>query len=292
MKKRCAWLVVIFTVGLLAMGLVGCRKKAPSISTKNAVSDPELLESFYTNKVEYENAYALVSNQSAQKVSAGIISHHFLAKDLIADFFSGFDSANIETVYIVGPDHFSKLSRDMSKAVTSLLSWQTPYGILEANQAGISKYVLDGELSINDHVFKNEHAIYTLVPFIKRSMSSIKIVPIVLATNMSDEDAYELGQQLVSENAVLIVSSDFAHHVTVEEAKSLDEKSLLGLKDLRLDSLDQITNDCRQCLALLAGYLSDQSATFELKDNKISADYGPARDDDLTSYVSAYYRIE
>lgn len=289
MKKYQIWLVAILAIGLVAVSLSTLNNKAPLSISEDTEADQELLESFYTNKAEYESAYELVENRSKQRVIAGIVSHHFLAKNLIADFFTGIDPINVETVYVVGPDHFSKLSRDTSQAVTSLLSWQTPYGILEAKQVEIPKYVLDGQLSINDHVFKNEHAIYTLVPFIKRSLPNAKIVPIVLATNLSDEDAYDLGQKLDSENAILVVSSDFAHQVSVEEAKSLDEKSLVALNPPTLDTLDQITNDCRQCIALLAGYLLDKQTIFELKANKTSVDFGPARVNDLTSYVSAYY---
>lgn len=289
MKKYQIWLVAILAIGLVAVSLSTLNNKAPLSISEDTEADQELLESFYTNKAEYESAYELVENRSKQRVIAGIVSHHFLAKNLIADFFTGIDPINVETVYLVGPDHFSKLSRDTSQAVTSLLSWQTPYGILEAKQVEIPKYVLDGQLSINDHVFKNEHAIYTLVPFIKRSLPNAKIVPIVLATNLSDEDAYDLGQKLDSENAILVVSSDFAHQVSEDEAKSLDEKSLVALNPPTLDTLDQITNDCRQCIALLAGYLLDKQTIFELKANKTSVDFGPARVNDLTSYVSAYY---
>lgn len=289
MKKYQIWLVAILAIGLVVVSLSTLNNKALlSISEKTEI-EQELLESFYTNKAEYESAYESVKNQSTRKIAAGVVSHHFLAKDLIADFLAGIEPADIETVFVAGPDHFSKLSRDTSQAATSLLSWQTPYGILEANQAGISKYVLDDDLSINDHVFKNEHAIYTLVPFIKRSLPNAKIVPIVLATNLSDEDAYDLGQKLDSENAILVVSSDFAHQVSEDEAKSLDEKSLVALNPPTLDTLDQITNDCRQCIALLAGYLLDKQTIFELKANKTSVDFGPARVNDLTSYVSAYY---
>ncbi|MBP9781618.1 AmmeMemoRadiSam system protein B [Candidatus Woesebacteria bacterium] len=289
MKKYHIWLVAILAIGLATVSLSTLSNKAPLSISENTEADQELLESFYTNKAEYESAYELVENHSNQRVTAGIVSHHFLAKDLIADFFAGIEPSDIETVYVVGPDHFSKLSQSDDRAVTSLLSWQTPYGILEANQILIEKYDLEGDLSINNQVFKNEHAIYTLVPFIKRSIPTAKIVPIVLATNLSDEVAYELGQKLDSENAVLILSSDFAHQVSEKEAKSLDAKSLVALNPPTLDSLDEITNDCRQCIALLAGYLSNQQSTFELRTNKSSADFGPARDDDLTSYVSAYY---
>lgn len=289
MKKYQIRWVAILAISLATVGLSTLSDKAPLSISGNTEADQELLESFYTNKAEYESAYELVENHSTQRVVAGIVSHHFLAKNLIADFFVGIEPVDIETVYVVGPDHFSKLSRDTSQAVTSLLSWQTPYGILEAKQVEIPKYVLDGQLSINDHVFKNEHAIYTLVPFIKRSLPNAKIVPIVLATNLSDEDAYDLGQKLDLENAILVVSSDFAHQVSEDEAKSLDEKSLVALNPPTLDTLDQITNDCRQCIALLAGYLLDKQTIFELKANKTSVDFGPARVNDLTSYVSAYY---
>ncbi len=289
MKKRWIWLAAISTISLVVVGLYTIRLKTPPDVLDKTEADRELLESFYTNKTEYESAFSSVNNQSTRKVAAGIVSHHFLAKDLIADFFASIDPAGLEIIYVVGPDHFSKLAQGDNQAVTSLLSWQTPYGILEAYREEISKYAKDGELSINDHVFKNEHAIYTLVPFIKRTFPNVQIVPIVLATKLSDEVAYQLGQKLVSKNAILIVSSDFAHQVSENEAKLLDKKSLVALNPASLDTLDEVTNDCRQCIALLAGYLSNKQTIIELKANKTSADFGALREDDLTSYVSAYY---
>ncbi|HNQ13803.1 MAG TPA: AmmeMemoRadiSam system protein B, partial [Candidatus Woesebacteria bacterium] len=228
MKKYQIWLVAILAIGLVAVSLSTLNNKAPLSISEDTEADQELLESFYTNKAEYESAYELVENRSKQRVVAGIVSHHFLAKNLIADFFVGIEPVDIETVYVVGPDHFSKLSQSKNQFVTSVLSWLTPYGILESDRALIETYTVDGELAINDHVFKNEHAIYTVVPFIKRSIPNAKIVPIVLATTLSVSEAFVLGQKIVSENAILIVSSDFAHQVTIEKAKSLDEKSLVA----------------------------------------------------------------
>ncbi|RLC33250.1 hypothetical protein DRH14_05210, partial [Candidatus Shapirobacteria bacterium] len=73
-------------------------------------NEKPFLTSFYNRKNDYEQSFEPFNNIAKKKVVAGITSHHFLAKDLIANFFSGIDQKGTKTIYIVGPDHFNRLS--------------------------------------------------------------------------------------------------------------------------------------------------------------------------------------
>jgi len=264
--------------------LSGCGMKKTEVSEK--IETPEKkLESFYSNPRDYENIFS-EKEEEKQKIIAGIISHHFLAKSLIADFFSKISPENVETVIIIGPDHFNKLENLIA---TSKLSWKTPFGDLPANQDLIGK-IIEGDISENDVVFYNEHSVYTLMPFVKKVFPEAKVVPLIVNSRYDFEKLYNLGKMVRSEagdKTILIISSDFSHHATISEAMENDKKSIQALQNLKLENLNNVTCDCRNCLAFALGF-TGEGKKFVLLDNKNSADFDGG-DKDITSYVAGYY---
>ncbi|MDD5032224.1 MAG: AmmeMemoRadiSam system protein B, partial [Patescibacteria group bacterium] len=79
----------------------------------------------------YETAFKFKKIEfdlSGKEVVAGIIPHHLLAADLIAEFFYNLRGKNYDTVILLGPNHFDSGNYSM---ITSGYDWQTPYGHLE-----------------------------------------------------------------------------------------------------------------------------------------------------------------
>ena len=276
-------------LALLAWGIFG-RANQPSLpNTKVKEANPSFLESFYRNKTDYEEAFAKVTGSVKETVFAGIISHHFLAKDLIATFFAGIEPSSVEKVFIAGPDHFQRLADKEYDIATSLLDWQTPYGIFYANQPAINHLLGNPVVDSNDKIFRNEHSIYTLIPFAKKAFPQAKVVPLILKNSQSYQQFFNLGKQISQEKSLLIVSSDFSHQVTALQAKENDLKSIEALTKMNIENLDNVTSDCKQCLAFLYGFIWGKSARFKLVDNKTSQDFGSQDKNNLTSYVSGYF---
>ncbi len=247
------------------------------------------LESFYNDKSEYDSAFQNTSDINKQKIIAGIISHHFLAKDLIAQFFSGIDSENIKNVYIIGPDHYESLSREDSDVATSKLDWNTPYGVLRTDREVIDNLENQINLNIKDVIFRNEHSIYTLIPFVKKTFPDAKVTPLVLKTSRDYQRFYNFGRLSYRDDSLLIVSSDFSHNVNEKKAYENDTNSIRSLVSSDLANIDSIESDCKQCIAFLYGFLSHRPNKFHFMDNKTSADFGSENEENLTSYISAYY---
>jgi len=295
--KICKFLIVfLITLFFLLCFIFATYKQKPqndNSTTSELIQNNLRLESFYTNKADYEQAFEKATTGNQQKVIAGITSHHFLAKSLIAQFFAGIALESIENIIIVGPDHFYYLLDKEHQVVTSKRTWNTLYGAIYSKRSLIDSLVLESEIEIDDTLFLTEHSIYTLVPFAKKVFADATIAPIVIGTNYSYVDSYNLGRrvsQIVDlDTTLLVISSDFSHEVLPEMAGLNDEKSKQAINNLHLENISSIECDCKPCMAFLAGYLEEEERYFfKVVDNKTSNDFGEIQSR-VTSYISGYF---
>lgn len=297
--------LIIFIV-IMLLTLIISVSSFVSLSIKKEVPAPEFfqlaineeinenkkLESFFGNIEDYEAAFASVQDSEKMQVIAGITSHHFLAKNLIARFYSGI-SGDIENVFLIGPDHYNALNLEDIDVVTTKLIWNTPYGELESNKELIQNILSkNSNIKIDDDIFKMEHSIYTEVPFIKKAFPQAKIIPLIIKNTYDYNKFMKFGENLNKTSkgrTLMVVSSDFSHEATIDDAKKQDEQSRSILKDLKLNNLNEITCDCRSCMAVMLGFL-EKDKKFHFIENKNSADFG-SPDETVTSYLNGYFLV-
>ena len=255
---------------------------------KKPVSPPNqfYLQSFFNNKNQYQQSFQKYQNSPKNTVNAGIISHHFLALDLISQFFSGINPSGIKNVYLVGPDHFYITTAPIT---TTSYPWHTPFGNLSANTANIKKLTQDSQVESNYLAFTNEHSIYTLIPFVKYFFPNASVTPLVLNTSKDLDYFYSFGKNLNPKNSILIISSAFSPQSPPAQANQNDQASIEAISAQNIDKIGDITCDCRQCIALLYGYLQNKPSTFDFIANTTSQNYGETVLTNLTSYLSAYF---
>ncbi|QQG41713.1 MAG: AmmeMemoRadiSam system protein B [Candidatus Woesebacteria bacterium] len=262
-------------------------------TVKNTKPQSEFLESYFINVNDYEDSFAKSKEVSKSKVLAAITSHHFLAKDLIAQTFSGIDPTQLKTVIIISPDHFKQITGTGVNVQTTNNTWQTPFGEMESEGKLIDRILGEKRVVLDMNTFRSEHGIYTLIPFAKKSLPQTKVVPLVLRQNNDYKYFYELGERvsrMVNLNqTALIISSDFSHYTSVENAKLNDQKSIDLLPSKRLEDVGLITNDCKQCTAFLFGYLKNTNTDFKLVSNLNSFDISGKESENVTSYVGGYF---
>jgi AmmeMemoRadiSam system protein B len=140
---------------------------------------------------------------------------------------------------------------------------------------------------------RNEHGIYTLIPFIKYYFPETEVVPLILNPRQTNSEFFDFGQKVQQEFApastLLIVSSDFSHNLSLEKSQEADLQSIEILNKLSLENLEMVNCDCQACLAFLLGYLANENYQFELVDNKSSAEFSEESLETVTSYVSGYF---
>ena len=283
------FVIFVLAVAVFSGSLAIIKNEKIDSNNQESVENHSKLESFYSYKSEYEAAFQKNQDNKKQKVIAGIVSHHFLAKDLIAKFFSGIDTTDIKNVYIIGPDHYEFISKNDPDLVTSSLAWDTPYGVFNSNSELIDSLKNQLNLGMDDVIFKDEHSIYTLVPFAKKVFPDAQIIPLVLKTSKDYKKIYDYGKQAYREDSVLIASIDFSHNETIQGAYEKDTKSIKSLVSSDITKIESIEADCKQCVAFLYGFLSHEENRFDLIENKTSVDFGSEDKANLTSYISAYY---
>ena len=289
-KKLVLFVIMLTAVLITAVSYFLIYKKAES----KIVESKLFLASIYNNLETYEDIFSKLPNTEKVETKAGIISHHFLAKDLIAEFYNKTGNDKISTIFLISPDHYNHFYSSNTLAYTSSASWNTPYGELQPDKEVINYLTKSGQgsVAINDSILGLEHGIYIEIPFIKKFFPNAKIVPLVVDSTTDYGQFLVLGSQLNSlagNNAFLVVSSDFSHNLTSGASSIADKKSVEILKNLDTDNLDKATNDCKQCLAVLSGFLGDKKYKFNLIDNKNSFDISGEDKDSVTSYVSGFY---
>lgn len=229
------------------------------------------------------------------KIRGGIIPHHLLAAPLIAGFFDGIKNQLVETIVLLGPNHYNSgpANISVSKAV-----WKTLYGDLLPETEKLDKLISNNVVSANEEMFENEHAIYGITGFIKRSFPQARIIPVVFKTSTSSKQLGELVDSLsniLNDKTLVIASVDFSHYLSSDEADNYDKESLKAIKSYDLQkiiSLDYENNfDSPAALYTLVRLMQKQKAenTILISNSNSAKLTNQPSLQSTTSYVTMYF---
>jgi len=247
--------------------------------------DKEMYEKFYIHIQDP------VSADIAGKVKGGIVPHHLLAGHIDAAFFDNLTSQDPSTIVLLGPNHFG---RGYGSVISTLQDWKTPFGTVETDVDLIKQLVNKNLVIIDEKVIKEEHSLYSIIPFINISIPDAKVLPLALRNNMSHEEMDNFVNGLVeilSKDAVIISSIDFSHYQILPVANFHDELSIGVIKSFDYDRLDKLEIDSIPSLYLLMKlmeYYKAQHISYEQHSNSAILVHAP--DEELTtSYYSPYF---
>ncbi len=97
------------------------------------------------------------------RVRLGIVSHHLLIRDLIAEFFLRLSTeSHPKTVVLLAPNH---TTRGSSQIAISELPWKTPFGVLQTDSE--LGRAFRGVARVEEDAFYNEHSIGAILPFLR-----------------------------------------------------------------------------------------------------------------------------
>jgi hypothetical protein len=145
----------------------------------------------------------------------GVVSHHLLIKDLIAEYFLRLSKVvHPKTIVLIGPDHFSRSQFTMT---ISKLPWKTPFGLINPDNEIVRELLTSHIVKNDENAFYNEHSIGALVPFVKYYFPQAKIVTIIIRSDATNKDGQVLAEfisSLKSPDFLPIASLDFSHYKT------------------------------------------------------------------------------
>lgn len=181
--------------------------------------------------------------QADHKIAGGIVPHHLLASDLIADFFQKLNLQKPHVVILLGPNH---PEAGNFIALTSEQAWQTPSGLVEP-ELGVIRALEEKKLvKIDEPVLGQEHSVADLMPFLKYYLPDATVVPIILSHSMSAQEADRLAEALTAvrnDGTVMVSSVDFSHYLSAPQAARNDELTWDLIKKLDWQNILRLGND-------------------------------------------------
>lgn len=242
--------------------------------------DKELFDGLYNR---------LTSTPDLPTIKGGIVPHHLLAGDFAARFFEVIKQQQPSTVILIGPNHFG---RGHAPIITSERDWKTPYGEVMVDRELLSK--VGDVVVINEDVVAEEHAIYSIVPFIARSVPNAKIVPFVVQVGAPTSSLELFIDRLIAfapQDAVIVASIDFSHYQISSVADFHDAMAINTIETFNYDRIPNLEIDSPESLYVLLR-LMDHHGTKKIAHAlhtnaaKIAKNPGATN---LTSYYTPFF---
>lgn len=180
-----------------------------------------------------------VTASAAGRLAGGLVPHHDLAAELLSGFFLLLEEDPPEVIFLVGPNHEAA----GPPVITGRRPWQTDFGLVEVDPGAVDALVGLGLAAVEEDVLAREHAMGTLMPYIKFHAPEARVVPLILHRGLSRADLERLAGALAAElgpGRILVASVDFSHYLTRPEAEAMDRETLATITAGDLDRLLQM----------------------------------------------------
>ena len=176
-----------------------------------------------------------------------------------------------KTVIVIGPSHYYAFS---GASVYPQGIFRTPLGDLQIDKEFTGKLLdKDSEITFDPEAFKKEHSVEVQLPFLQKTLSDFKIVPIVLGDctlSACKKLAGMLKDAIGDRKDILVVaSSDMYHGYDYEETVKVDQLTLAYLKNMDVEGLYYSIRDEKAQLCGGFGVVTALILAKELGHNKL-----------------------
>ncbi|MEZ5198768.1 MAG: AmmeMemoRadiSam system protein B [Bacteroidales bacterium] len=182
-----------------------------------------------------ENVRAVISPHAGYVFSGAVAATSFNQID---------PGKKYENVYVVASSHRAYYD---GASIYSIGNYITPLGEVKVNME-LANQLID-ESDYFGYVPKahiGEHSLEVQLPFLQYLLKEdFQIVPIVIGTQ-SENDCREMANVLkpfFNENNLFVISSDFSHYPTYEDATNYDVKSAVAIVSNKPDEFMSAIND-------------------------------------------------
>jgi hypothetical protein len=223
------WLTII----IAAMMMNTCNG---NVETKPFVRPATQAGRFYTGDAkelgeEVDSLLALhAKDRKYEHVAALIVPHagyYFSGNVAAAAYQSIPDNVQYKRIFLLGPSHHEWL--DGASVNTEFDYYSTPLGNVKVDVETARKLVTtDSVFFYNPKAHDREHCLEVQLPFLQRKFGEVPpIVPIIISTNdyRKLQRIAEALKPYMTEENLFVVSSDFSHYPTYEDACEVDART-------------------------------------------------------------------
>lgn len=291
-----AKVIAVFRWRLAATLFLCCLLLLPSLllaRTHHYTSFSDRPELFRKAIADYKNLPHAKCELNGKAVRGGIVTHHFLANEMMVDFFECLVSqTNPERIILIGPDHFRKGLNGIS---LSSLPWKTPFGEMKADTAVVKEIKHTLALEEDVEAFSGEHSVGILIPFLRYYFPESKVVPILLQ-KQTPQRLLALLVRLLRQYAddpktVILLSMDFSHNQTSDEADRRDAISKDAIQNFNLERIDKLDIDSPLGLFLLMTIMRESGSkeVYFRHHSNSSRITGIKDQKNVTSYYTVFF---
>ncbi|MFH1771422.1 MAG: AmmeMemoRadiSam system protein B [Candidatus Omnitrophota bacterium] len=176
----------------------------------------------------------------------------------------------------------------------------TPLGNFEVDSELAQSFKHLPFVNFDTRYFNGEHSLEVELPFLKKSLKDVRIVPIIFGSLNYDELsqlAKELAEASKIKKVLVLVSTDLSHYFKYDQANKIDEKTIKYIEDKNAFGL-WVSNDLgenRACgimpLIAFLSYASLKQADMEILKYANSGDTASDKER-VVGYVSAIAHIK
>lgn len=263
-----------------------------TIPVEASSSSIVMTEPFVPNDV-VKHAFEGLQTPTCLRYRAGVVNHHALAADLLAQSAKTLKACrpDLETLVIIAPDHFYRGTHALT---SSLVTYRANDELIKTDEA-LQKELLTDVPNIGQQadVFKKEHGIAALVPFYAHEFDGLNIVPLTVKGRVTDEEAKALvtwiEKTLKRPKTFVLVSADMSHYLSKEQALKNDEKTQRAFAEGDANFFASASDDYLDSgvqVSLMIRALG--KTTWHEQGHKISTDYSNDRTN-TTSYLMGFW---
>ena len=226
-RKKRFWLLCLCFFGLFQAGAI-----SPAWAASKSPPFPRL----YTDKSLFLRAMekARAVPPWTGRVTGLTLPHHLLAADLMAESLAGLRGQRYERIILISPEHYKRGKTPFSVPGRDFLTCLGPVPLDRAGAAAL----LANPLVSSSNLFSHEHGVRALLPFLAAMFPDTPVLPVALSVSSDREQWDSLAQSLLpllTENTLLLQSTDFSHYLTWPEAAIKDGETLRVLASGRED---------------------------------------------------------
>ena len=228
-RKNRLWLMCLCLFGLLRAGAV-----APAWAAPESPPFPPL----YMDKGLFLRAMekARTVPPWAGRVTGLTLPHHLLAADLMAEGLAGLRGQSYERIILLSPEHFKRGKTPFTVPERDFLTCLGPVSLDRTGAAAL----LANPLVSTSNLFSHEHGVRALLPFLAAMFPDTPVLPVALSVSSGREQWDSLAESLLpllTEQTLLLQSTDFSHYLSWPEAAAKDGETLRVLASEREELL-------------------------------------------------------
>ena len=141
---------------------------------------------------------------------------------------------NFTRIIMLGPSHFVAF-RGLALPGTEAMA--TPLGEVEIDAEVAARLLANPLVLDSAHAHRREHSLEVQLPFLQEVLPAVPVVPL-LTGDVDTAEAAELLDDVLSDETLLLVSSDLSHYHSAATARRLDAATAKAINRLDIDSLD------------------------------------------------------